>query len=885
MVDVRPSMRRLTSTQTANGDDVGCGSGTALCLKMKEAMQIVHDLRNLGLDSDVDLPKICVVGKQSSGKSSVMEALTGVAVPRCSGTCTRCAFEISTWGTDATVDNGRMSCSVGIRFQPKDGGSKKRVMLATTSGQAEIADQLKWAQRVLLNMRLFQQQLDQGTTITLELAKALLKDKSDESQFTQDVVVVELRGSGLSDLELIDLPGLIQSVENVDDEHLIPLIKDLSSSYLEQANTIVSMCCPFNDDMENQAVRTLARQHDAKGLRTVGVLTKADLLPQGQEKEWQAVLRNDSHTMQHGYFAVRNPPQSELNASISREDARVKEEHFFSDSSVGLLLKDAAPERCGTVALRDFLGELLCDLIRNQMVPLRETLREQLLAAENELRDLGQSVEPRHAFQKLTNIIAKLARKFEADVEADVSFAGNADFWHELKCHYMGLRQACYETRPRFLPGDVPLDDSDLVNETQEVLIELRSWEDWFKLTDALDTSQRATRSVTINGVTLDTGMAAWRDSWLEDHHHATPDSQSVRTFETWLQRVKGEAHSLMDVPEGWGRAGWRTCSSKWKENAEETYRWRPRQLVQICVAWPVKLHFVSPVAAEQSTDFHEITISSVQALIEKMRGRELSLLGSPAGYHAAREMVRVAQARWANPTDTCVEKAKQSLQAMVQRHLADELHAYPTLEARCTTSLMNLIQTLVSSTVTWKASLFDGHERAHDMFTQNDHYLQEGFAKAKDTIERVLHAPNLEKLNEEQKQTLDQLLKIAGYGSEQLMVKHKHTSDEAMNSMAIAYAYFKVSFKRYCDNLPRTIDDRLLRAFKEQSREVLMAEFGLDSPADADLSAMFAEDPAMIRKRRDLEAKVSRQRQGLELLDGALKAAKNQLDYGSRIA
>jgi len=47
----------------------------ALGLKTEEALTSVNELRGLGLDADVDLPRICVVGKGSSGKSSVIKNL------------------------------------------------------------------------------------------------------------------------------------------------------------------------------------------------------------------------------------------------------------------------------------------------------------------------------------------------------------------------------------------------------------------------------------------------------------------------------------------------------------------------------------------------------------------------------------------------------------------------------------------------------------------------------------------------------------------------------------------------------------------------------------------------------------------------------------------
>ena len=84
-------------------------------LSMQESLRTVHDLRSLGLDKDVDLPRICVVGKQSSGKSSVIEALTGIAVPRAAGTCTRCAYEVSTRHT-----SDEFQCIVSLRYAPSN---------------------------------------------------------------------------------------------------------------------------------------------------------------------------------------------------------------------------------------------------------------------------------------------------------------------------------------------------------------------------------------------------------------------------------------------------------------------------------------------------------------------------------------------------------------------------------------------------------------------------------------------------------------------------------------------------------------------------------------------------------------------------------------------
>ena len=43
----------------------------------------------LRVQSDIDLPMIAVVGSQSAGKSSLIESISGITLPRASGTCTR----------------------------------------------------------------------------------------------------------------------------------------------------------------------------------------------------------------------------------------------------------------------------------------------------------------------------------------------------------------------------------------------------------------------------------------------------------------------------------------------------------------------------------------------------------------------------------------------------------------------------------------------------------------------------------------------------------------------------------------------------------------------------------------------------------------------------
>lgn len=59
---------------------------------MRPCIDLIDSLRALGVEQDLALPAIAVIGDQSSGKSSVLEALSGVALPRGSGKHSRASF-------------------------------------------------------------------------------------------------------------------------------------------------------------------------------------------------------------------------------------------------------------------------------------------------------------------------------------------------------------------------------------------------------------------------------------------------------------------------------------------------------------------------------------------------------------------------------------------------------------------------------------------------------------------------------------------------------------------------------------------------------------------------------------------------------------------------
>lgn len=103
------------------------------------------------------------------------------------------------------------------------------------------------------------------------------------------------------------------------------MIEDLVKEYIKKSQSIIIATISCKDEIENQAIVTLAKEVDPAGRRTLGVLTKPDTIGRGEHASWLKILRGDAHKLSLGYYVVKNPSKSQLDDRISFEDAREDE--------------------------------------------------------------------------------------------------------------------------------------------------------------------------------------------------------------------------------------------------------------------------------------------------------------------------------------------------------------------------------------------------------------------------------------------------------------------------------------------------------------------------------------------------------------------------------
>ena len=180
----------------------------AYTLSTERLNDITKLLRHCGIEKVVPpLPKIVVIGNQSTGKSSLIEAISKIKVPRLKGTTTRCPMEVSlrSKGTDG------WTCSVGLAFNCSSdlpaGKEYGLIDFDKTQIPAEVSLLIRRAQLAILNPA-------EDPKKFLDFDETECNKYQSKLAFSEDMVVVEITDADV-DVNFIDLPGIIANTLKV----------------------------------------------------------------------------------------------------------------------------------------------------------------------------------------------------------------------------------------------------------------------------------------------------------------------------------------------------------------------------------------------------------------------------------------------------------------------------------------------------------------------------------------------------------------------------------------------------------------------------------------------------------------------------------------------
>lgn len=136
-----------------------------------------------------------------------------------------------------------------------------------------------------------------------------------------------------------------------------------------------------NQDLATSDALKLAREVDPDGVRTIGVLTKLDLMDQGTDA--RDILENRLLPLRRGYIGVVNRSQREIDGKKDIRDALAKERSFFLSHSGYKHLAN----KMGTAYLQEVLNQQLTNHIRDTLPKLRDKLQEKRIQLEKEVNE------------------------------------------------------------------------------------------------------------------------------------------------------------------------------------------------------------------------------------------------------------------------------------------------------------------------------------------------------------------------------------------------------------------------------------------------------------------------------------------------------------------
>ncbi|OBZ65896.1 Interferon-induced GTP-binding protein Mx2 [Grifola frondosa] len=404
----------------------------------RHMFDLINSLRSTGVQTDIDIPMIAVIGSQSAGKSSLIESISDIMLPRASGTCTRCPTECK-----LEYSTEPWKCVVSLRFITDEHGQDLGQFRNETFGdpifdKAKTQDRIRRAQLAILNP---------STDFHHFLEAGAADPECNELTFSTNCVSLQISGNNVADLSFCDLPGLIATTRGGTSND-VELVENLVTSYISKPNCIILLTVACETEFDNQRAHRLAQKYDSEGKRTVGVLTKPDRIPTGDEIRWLPFIKNEDEALEHGWFSVKQPDSRAIAAGITWEDARRQEHEYFSSTSPWSSLDVGLRSHLGTAQLVARLSDVLSDLIVKRLPELQEELHDLLEKTEESLRQLPEppSDEP---IAKILQLVGGFSRDLSKHLEG---ITGGGGLLQKIRPETEQFRKAILESVPDFRP-------------------------------------------------------------------------------------------------------------------------------------------------------------------------------------------------------------------------------------------------------------------------------------------------------------------------------------------------------------------------------------------------------------------------------------------------
>lgn len=343
--------------------------------------------------AQIDLPQICVLGSQSSGKSSVLENIVGRDfLPRGSGIVTRRPLVLQLIHRPGTA--------------PTTNG-----VVAGGPGADPRTNENEWGEFLHLPNEKFYD----FNKIRAEIIRDTEAKTGRNAGISPHPINLRIFSPNVLTLTLVDLPGLTKVPVGDQPKDIEKQIREMLFKYISKPACIILAVTPANTDLANSDGLKMAREVDPEGTRTIGVLTKVDLMDTGTDVV--DILAGRVIPLRLGYVPVVNRGQRDIDTSKPIQQALDAERHFFESHPA----YQGKAQYCGTPFLARKLNMILMHHIRATLPDIKARITAQLQKYNAELQSLGGPLGDGNSSSIVLSIITEFTNEFRTVIDGNTN--------------------------------------------------------------------------------------------------------------------------------------------------------------------------------------------------------------------------------------------------------------------------------------------------------------------------------------------------------------------------------------------------------------------------------------------------------------------------------
>jgi len=344
---------------------------------LENLVPLVNDLQDIfnGLGfTPIQLPQICTLGGQSAGKSSVLESIVGKDfLPRGSGIVTRRPLLLQLVNPHKTEWDETSDPTTGETFWVNTlTGEKRTTEPSKPQGGEEYGEFLHVPDKKWTDFNEIRDEIERFT-----------EETCPNQTVSSEPITLKIVSPDVLTMTLVDLPGMTRNPVGGQPQSIMDDINAMVEEFISNENCIILAITPANSDLANSDALAMARKHDPDGKRTIGVLTKLDLMDEGTDA--CQMLEGRDYQLRLGYVGVVNRSQKAINESTPIKVAFEKERKFYEQHPAYLHMAN----RMGTQFLSKTINKVLVNHIKDKLPEIRAKIMSMAAAKENELEELG----------------------------------------------------------------------------------------------------------------------------------------------------------------------------------------------------------------------------------------------------------------------------------------------------------------------------------------------------------------------------------------------------------------------------------------------------------------------------------------------------------------